>query len=74
MARPAKLVISVSSTRNSSTVTYSSHGIYRSFVVNNVRNTIKPAPVFGTGSSKAFWETIIQAVNADILAGNGGGT
>jgi hypothetical protein len=74
MARPAKLIISVSSTRNSSTVSYTTQGVYRSFTVNNVRDTVQPAPVFTTSGSKAFWEAVMDLVRADIVAGNGGGT
>ncbi len=74
MARPAKLIISVSSSRNTSTVSYTTQGQYRSFTVNNIRNEIKPAPVFATASSKTFWETVMDLVRADIVAGNGGGS
>lgn len=74
MARPAKLIISVSSTRNSSTVSYTTQGLYRSFTVNNIRNDIQPAPVYGTASSRTFWETVMDTVRADIVAGNGGGS
>ncbi len=74
MARPAKLIVSVSSNRNSSTVTYSSQGQYRSFTVNDVGNDIKPAPVFTTSGSKAYWEAVLALVLADITAGHGGGS
>jgi len=74
MARPAKLIISVSSNRNSSTVVYSTQGSYRSFTVNDIGNDIKPAPVYTTAGSKAFWEAVLTQVLADITAGHGGGS
>lgn len=74
MARPAKLIVSVSWNRNSSTVSYTTQGQYRSFTVNNVGHTVKPAPVFTTSGSKAYWEAVLALVLADITAGNGGGS
>jgi hypothetical protein len=74
MARPAKLNISVTWNRNSSTVHYVTQGQYRSFTVNDVTNTVKPAPVFTTSGSRAMWEAVLALVLADITAGNGGGS
>lgn len=74
MARNSTFKISINAGRNSTTITYSGHGIYRRLTVNDVRNVMTGQPVFASVSSKAFWEAILSAVNTDIAAGNGGGT
>lgn len=74
MARNSKFIISIGAGRNVTTITYGGHGIYRRLTVNDVKNVMTGQPVFTSTGSKAFWEAIIAAVNADIVAGNGGGT
>jgi hypothetical protein len=74
MAAGAGLRVRVTTTRGGVTIAYSTTGIYRSLSVNNVRNpALAEATLTGTGS-KAFWEAALNAIIADIAAGNGGGT
>lgn len=74
MSNPSKITIRVTPTRSGAIVTYSTVGTYRALAVNNVRNPdLMVGSPTGTGS-KAFWEAILTLVNADIQAGNGGGT
>lgn len=74
MAQPAKLTIRVTAARNSTTISYTGQGIYRSLTVADVRNPGFSTHVVTASGSKAFWEAIIALVNTDIAAGNGGGT
>lgn len=74
MAKPAKLVISVTAARNSTTIKYTGQGVYRSLQVADVRQPGFSSHVVTGSGSKAFWEAIIALVTADIAAGNGGGT
>lgn len=68
------LRIRVGSTRGGNTISYSTTGVYRSLSVNNVTHTGWPTPTLTGSGSKAFWEAVLNAVLADITAGNGGGT
>ena len=73
MAGPG-LRIRVSTTRGGATIAYSTTGVYRSLSVNDVRN---PDVIVGTltgSGSKAYWEAVLNAVLADIIAGHGGGS
>ena len=74
MSNPSTITIRVTPTRSGAILSYSTVGVYRALAVNNVRNPdlVVGSPT-GTGS-KAFWEAILTAVNADIQAGNGGGS
>lgn len=66
--------VRVTPTRNGTNIRYSSTGVYRSLTVNNVANPgLSLAVLTGTGS-KAFWEAVLNAIVADIEAGNGGGS
>lgn len=73
MAGPG-LRIRVDTTRGGVTISYSTTGLYRSLSVNDVRHTAWPSATPPGSGSKAYWEAVLNAVLADIIAGNGGGT
>lgn len=74
MAKGSKLTIRVEAARATTTVRYWTSGTYGRLTVNDVRDTMGPEPLFPSSGSKAFWEAVLNAVVADITAGNGGGT
>jgi hypothetical protein len=74
MASPSKLTIRVTLNKTSSTISYSTTGIYGRLTTGNVKDTINLAALQPTTGSKAFWESVMAAVIADITAGNGGGS
>lgn len=74
MAARAKLTITVTASRNYSTIRYSTGGTYRSLIVGDVQDDMQLQPTFTTSGSKAFWEAVLPLVQADITAGHGGGS
>lgn len=66
--------VRVTVSRNATSIRYSSTGIYRSLTVNNVGNAALTTGVLTGTGSKAFWEAVLNAIVADIEAGNGGGS
>jgi hypothetical protein len=70
----AKLTIRVSANRGSSTVQYSTNGRYTSLAVNDIGDLMLLQPIPPTSGSKAMWESILNTVLADIIAGHGGGS
>jgi hypothetical protein len=64
----------VGTTRGGNTISYSTTGVYRSLSVNDVRHADLVTGVQPGTGSKAFWEAVLNAVLADITAGNGGGS
>lgn len=73
MAGPG-LHIRVGTTRGGNTISYRTTGRYRSLAVNDVRHTDLVTGTLTGSGSKAYWEAVINAVLADIIAGNGGGS
>lgn len=74
MAARAKLTITVTASRNYSTISYSTGGTYKSLIVGDVQDLMNLQPVLTTSGSKAFWEAALPLVLADITAGHGGGS
>lgn len=74
MSDTAKITVRVQSNRGSSTVAYRTTGRYISLLTGDVAHDMLRQPIFGTSGSKAFWGAVIALVQADIAAGNGGGT
>jgi hypothetical protein len=68
MAAQAKLTIRVGSARGSSRISYSTGGRYISLATNILGNTLMRQPIQPTSSDKAFWESVLAIVNADIAA------
>lgn len=74
MANRAKISISVTAARGSLTISYGTNGRYVSLPVNDVNGQILGSHLVSGAGSKVFWESILPLVQADITAGNGGGT
>jgi hypothetical protein len=68
MAAQAKLTIRVQSSRGASKISYSTSGRYVSLPTNILGNQLTRQPIQPTSSDKAFWESVIAIVNADIIA------
>lgn len=69
-----KLTIRITENRGSMTLSYSTTGKVAGLVTNDVRDIIQRAPLPPKTGSKAYWESVVTQVLADITAGNGGGT
>lgn len=70
----ARMTVTVTSGRNTTSITYRGQGIYRQLQVGNVDNDMPATYVLTSSGSKAFWDAALGLVVADIAAGNGGGT
>jgi hypothetical protein len=68
MAAVAKLTIRVQSSRGASRISYSTGGRYINLATNILGNDLMRQPVQPTSTDKAFWESVIAIVNADIIA------
>lgn len=69
-----KLTIRITENRGSMTLQYSTVGQVAGLVTNDVTNVLQRAPLPPKTGSKAYWESVLNQVLADITAGNGGGT
>lgn len=69
-----KLTIYVTANRGSSTISYSTTGRYVSLAVNDVKDLMQLQPIQPTSGSKAYWDSVLALVTADIAAGHGGGS
>ena len=69
-----KITIYVNAARGSSSISYSTAGRYVSLLTADVGNQMPRQPLQPTSGSRAFWESVIALVVADITAGRGGGT
>jgi hypothetical protein len=74
VAERSKLIITVTSTRNNTTVNYVTQGSYRGLPTTDVARTIPVQGVLPSTGSKALWAQALSIVAADIAAGNGGGS
>jgi hypothetical protein len=69
-----KLTVYVTANRGSSTISYSTSGRYVSLQVNDVKDLLQLQPIQPTSGSKAYWDSVLAIVQADIAAGHGGGS
>lgn len=70
----AKLTIRLTSNRGSTTIQYSTTGRYVSLPVNDITDNMLLQPIQPSSGSKAFWNSVVALVAADIAAGHGGGS
>jgi len=68
MASQATLTIRVQSQRGSSRISYSSKGRYISLATNGLSDDLPKQAIQPTASVKAFWESVLAIVVADIEA------
>lgn len=66
MAARAELRITVTSSRNTSTVRIRSVGSYRGLATNGEQQLLQDLPLFGTMSESAFWTAVLSQVSADV--------
>ena len=69
-----KLTVYVTANRGSCTISYSTAGRYVSLAVNDVKDLMLLQPIQPTSGSKAYWDSVLSIVSADIAAGHGGGS
>jgi hypothetical protein len=68
MANQAKITIRVTSARGSSGISYSTSGRYVSLPTNGISDDLMQQPIQPTSSAKAFWQSVIAVVAADLAA------
>lgn len=68
MATPAKMVISVGSSRGASSVAVSTKGRYISLPTNDIAIDSPRQPIQPTSTSKAFWLSVLALVTAEVNA------
>lgn len=68
MAAESKLTVRVRSARGSSTISYSTTGRYINLQTNGLGSTVPREPIQPTSSSKAFWQSVLAVVTAEINA------
>jgi len=60
------MIITVHPYRGSCKVTYSTKGKYVSLIVNGYQEQLTGQPIQTTASQQAFWNSILNIVEADI--------
>lgn len=66
MAERAQLRISVTSSRNQSTVTIRSVGRYRGLDTNEENKILADLPLYGTVSETVFWTAVLEVVASNV--------
>lgn len=68
MARGAKIVITVNRSRNFSSTTLRTHGVYGALSTNSISIDTPSLPLYTTASEKAFWQAILTEAQAQLAA------
>jgi hypothetical protein len=66
MAPRAELRITVTSSRNASTIRIRSVGSYRGLTTNQENVGLVDQPLFGTASEEAFWTSVLAVVAPNV--------
>jgi hypothetical protein len=66
MAERAQLRITVTNSRNASTVNIRSVGRYRGLDTNGEAKILTDLPVYGTVSESAFWTAVLEVVQSNV--------
>lgn len=66
MAERAQLRVTVTSSRNQSTVTIRSVGKYRGLDTNGESKILTDLPLYGTVSESAFWTAVLEVVQSNV--------
>lgn len=66
MANKSELRITVTSSRNASTVRLRSVGRYRGLSTNTITATLTGLPLFTTASESAFWTAVLAQIAPDV--------
>jgi hypothetical protein len=68
MANQAKMTVRVTSSRGASNVQFSTAGGYISLPTNGINVSLPRQPVQPTSSAKAFWQSVLVIVTAQVDA------
>jgi hypothetical protein len=68
MASQAKFTIRVTSARGSSGISISTSGRYISLATNAINVDLPQQPIQPTSSAKAFWQSVLTIVTAEVNA------
>lgn len=68
MANQAKLTVRVGSSRGASSVSFSTAGRYINLPTNGISADLARQPVQPTTTAKAFWQSVLAIVTAEINA------
>jgi hypothetical protein len=68
MANQAKMTVRVTSSRGASNVQFSTAGAYISLPTNGITASMPRQPVQPTSSAKAFWQSVLAIVTAEVDA------
>lgn len=66
MANQSQLRVTVTSSRNASTIRVRSVGRYRGLSTNTTDVTLQGQPLFTTASESAFWTAVLAAIAPDV--------
>lgn len=66
MAVRARLVITVTSSRNNSSISIRSTGQYRGLTTNGEEGNLNSLPLFTTASENAFWTAVLAEVEQNV--------
>jgi len=66
MAVRARLIVTVESSRNNSTIRIRSTGRYRGLVTNTEVKNLTGLPLYGTASESAFWQAVLPEVESNV--------
>ena len=69
-----KITIRVTETRGAVTIDYKAVGAVAGLLTGDVGDLMLRQAIPAKTGSRAWWESILGTVQADITAGNGGGT
>lgn len=68
MARGSKIVVQVQRSKNFSSTTVRTSGLYGALVTNTINIDTPSLPLFTTASEKAYWQAVLTAVQAQLAA------
>ena len=68
MARGSKIVVQVKRSKNFSSTSVRTSGLYGALVTNSINLDTPSLPLFTTASEKAYWLAVLAAVQAQITA------
>jgi len=68
MARGSKIVVNVKRSKNFSSFTIRTSGLYGALVTNSINLDVPSQPMYTTASEKAYWTAVLTAVQGQIAA------
>jgi len=68
MARGSKIVVDVKRSKNFSSFTVRTSGLYGALTTNSINLDVPSQPLYTTASEKAYWLAVLAAVQVQITA------